>query len=124
MNYKKAQKILRGKATKKVANNTYLVWTSSYIYLLFHETAILYFYVDKIVYNTGGYFTNTTKDRLNRFGLQSIKIYKQDFSWYFTYRGKQIVFLNGMIFDYNGTYLNGTYLTIDGKPVNLNKKED
>lgn len=107
MDYKKAQKILNGKTTKKVANNTYLIlWTPSHIYLQFHETAILYFYVNKIVYNTGGYFTNTTKDRLNRFGLQSIKIYKQDFSWYFTYRGKQMPFIKGMSFDYNGTYLN------------------
>jgi hypothetical protein len=106
MDYKKAQKILNGKTTKKVANNTYLIWTFSCICLVFHKTIILSFYENKILYNTGGYFTNSTKDRLNRFGLQSIKIYKQDFSWYFTYRGKQMVFLNGMIFNYNGTYLN------------------
>jgi hypothetical protein len=53
-------------------HNTYAVYVSvpnevSYVSIVLHSTAVVRFYADgRIVLNTGGWQTVTTKDRLNR----------------------------------------------------------
>jgi hypothetical protein len=48
-------------------NNTYAVDVGDYVSILLHQTAVIRFYPDgRIVLNTGGWQTVTTKDRLNR----------------------------------------------------------
>jgi hypothetical protein len=67
----------RCKERRKIANNTWLERRDDNIAVRLHNTDILLFKPDGFVmYDSGGWLTVTTKDRMNRFGpinLSSIK---------------------------------------------------
>jgi len=68
MNYKEVESKLQGRnnLTRKQANNTYLVRCNGYLALRYHSTDVVKFYSDgKIVLDNGGWFTSTTKERIN-----------------------------------------------------------
>lgn len=48
--------------------------------LLLHGNTIAYMDETKILISNCGYFTNTTKERLN--GLNGVNIVQKDFNWY------------------------------------------
>ena len=69
MNYQAANALLGNRDRRKVANNTYLIRRDEEIGLILHDTEIITWdWSGSVRYNTGGWNTVTTKNRLNRFG--------------------------------------------------------
>lgn len=73
MDYAKAKTMLASarskEAGKPIANNTRLFEVEGGIAVRLHNTDILTFAPDgRVTYNSGGWRTNTTKDRMNTFG--------------------------------------------------------
>lgn len=70
MDYQTANAQLRGRDRRKIANNTFLVRRSSNaIALRLHATDVLTFHEDgRVVYDSGGWLTVTTKARMNAYG--------------------------------------------------------
>lgn len=78
---------LKGRTRRKVAHNTYLevrrtVDQHGYdeIALRFHNTDIVTYRAEGMYLDNGGWYTATTKDRLNRF--TPFNFYQRDFDWY------------------------------------------
>ena len=65
--YQEAKNMFENSRKRKLANNTYLEKIDNHYGLRLHNTVIIEYYPDKIVLNTNGYFTQTTKARLNEF---------------------------------------------------------
>lgn len=61
----------------------------------YHATDVVKFNQEKIILNSGGWHTNTTKTRINQaanqFGLD-FRVYAKDFIWYIDYDGKTLEF--------------------------------
>ena len=62
-----------------------------------YNTDIVSVYKHEIVLYTGGYFTSTTKNRMNQTSNQfnlGFKVYQKDLAWYVDYKGETIPFKN------------------------------
>jgi hypothetical protein len=75
----------RNAMTRKVGNNTYLHVPEGWqygdaVYLKLHATDILTFTPDHVTYNSGGWQTSTTKERLNAYG--PVRISQRSHVWY------------------------------------------
>jgi len=103
INYDDASRMLGNKEKKKLENNTYLVKTNDGYGIKLHNTVV----VELLPHNlfslhTGGYYTNTTKDRINKFA--PVRVYSEKGDWYFGGWDKKtrIAFNDGMIVDDQG----------------------
>ena len=68
--------------------------------VIYHNTAVVQFNRDKIILNSDGWETATTKTRMNQASYQyslGFDVYQVDFSWYVNYKGETIPFTDGMI---------------------------
>ncbi len=87
--YSKAQSALaKGKPKgerKKIANNTYLIQRDGYMAVRLHNTDVVDIYLDKLVLRTGGWMTNTTKERINRYLPVGWSLYTDRRIWYLSY---------------------------------------
>jgi hypothetical protein len=108
MDYAKADALLQGrcKARRKVANNTYLERRQEgVIALKLHATDVLTFIQafdalpERVKYDTGGWRTVTTKERLNRFGAAGVYVSSNRGIWYASGEASVVVFNEGMIWD-------------------------
>lgn len=72
------------KNARKIANNTLEIIREGQRVIRFHDTDILIFdeTSNTVELFNGGFFTATTKDRLNQFAGGSFLIYQRDFKWY------------------------------------------
>jgi hypothetical protein len=101
MDYATAVRLLEGRDSKKVANNTYLERGVSSIGLRLHQTTILRYCEDgSVEYDSGGWRTMTTRERMDRFG--PLAIYTVRGVWYVArdHRRSEIplgVFADGMV---------------------------
>lgn len=67
--YKELKQLLGNRNSRKVKNNTYLVNYMGDMCILLHNTHILSFTPNGWVqYNTGGWYSDTTKKRMSSFG--------------------------------------------------------
>ena len=70
--------------------------------VVYHSTAVVQFNNDKIILNSGGWDTRTTKSRMNQasnqYGL-GYEVYQVNYSSYVDYNGETIPFEDGMILD-------------------------
>lgn len=67
--YEAAAEMLGKRESRKVANNTYLQRRGEQVIALkLHKTDILLYTPGRVTYNTGGWQTYVTKDRMNKFG--------------------------------------------------------
>jgi len=84
MNYETLNNLLVGRCAnrKKLAHNTYAKRRGSYaIAVRLHNTDIILFSKDGTIrYNTNGWRTVTTKERLNRFG--PVGVYQRNYEWF------------------------------------------
>jgi hypothetical protein len=66
----------------------------------YHATDVVSFNADVIVLRSGGWHTNTTKNRMmqasHQFGL-GFSVWQKDFAWYVDYRGHTRDFTDGMV---------------------------
>ena len=66
---------------RKLSNNTYLVVRDDGGYgVKLHDTEVVIHYKDKIVLNSGGWRTVTTKERMNSFS--PFCVYQKDYQWF------------------------------------------
>jgi len=115
MAYDYVKKMLyRGK--RKVANNTYLTLVDGdelnpeFIEMRLHGNLIAEFHKDHLILYSAGWYTSTTKHRLNMaLALAGINetIYQHDYCWYYgcyykldKAEGKLTTFRDGMIINY------------------------
>ena len=92
--FKQAPAEIEGKA-KLVARNTFQYLTpDGWLITRLHLTDIIKEKGKDIILNTGGWFTVTTKDRINRFA--PCYVYSKKGIWYVDHKGNTFPFYNGM----------------------------
>ncbi len=76
---------------------TNVICTNGLISVAYHNTVVVHADEKKIILDTGGYKTLTTKTRMNQasnqFGL-GYQVFQRDFDWIVSYKGKEIPFKN------------------------------
>ena len=92
---------LKGKDSKKLENNTYLVKVDAEtLGVKLHNTIVVYIFKSgNYQYDTGGWRTVTTKDRINRYG--PARVHQENNIWYIG----NGVFEDGVRLDSNGKVL-------------------
>lgn len=81
MNTYKKLKELSKTRKRKLANNTYLVVRDDGgLGIRLHNTEVVIHYKDKIILNTNGWYTNTTKSRIHEFS--PFNIYQRNYEWF------------------------------------------
>jgi len=84
---------VRHKFNRKVA--TRIEQEDGMTKIYYHETPVVSFNADKIVLDSGGWRTVTTKRRMNEvsreFGLD-FDVSQRDFRWFVTHKGKEVPF--------------------------------
>jgi len=73
-----------------------------YTIVTYHQTQVVKVNDAKIILNSGGWRTNTTKTRMNQtanqFGL-GFQVYQKDFEWFVDFNGKVHEFTDNMVLD-------------------------
>ena len=105
---------------RKIANNTYLCLTPiietdgstiEAILMTLHCNTVAAFYQDHLELYSTGWYTTTTKVRLNlalelaniKYGITYKHIYQEDYQWYYgNYHKTDPRFYDGMKIDYTG----------------------
>lgn len=96
--YSKANKSLGDSRSKVIGNNTKLVRKGGDIAVELHGNEIIRFLENKrvAVLRDGGYRSNTTKDRLNRYTPSDFSVFQRDYEWYAKRGDEKRPFENGM----------------------------
>jgi len=84
--YFSAESVLNGRRERKIGNNTWLIHDTDSICVKYHSTIIARFRVNgTATYNSGGWQTYTTKDRLNQLLPKPWRLYQKKHVWYLVY---------------------------------------
>lgn len=68
--------------------------------VVYHTTPVVQFNDNEIILNTGGWFTNTTKTRMNQTSNQfdlGYRVYQKNYEWFVEYKNKTIPFENDQV---------------------------
>lgn len=100
MTYAEAVKSVRGKTnrdSRKVGNNTYAeILSDGSVGIRLHSTYVVKIHEDgTYTLNSGGWQTNTTKDRINTYS--PVRVYQHKFEWYVRLNNKEYPFIDGMV---------------------------
>jgi hypothetical protein len=121
-NIKDAQLQGRNIQSRKIANNTYLLRQGDDIVLRLHETNVITYKSNgDIILNSGGWFTSTTKDRINSGILPYFTLVQNKSIWYLVKR------LNGDTYDGNNTryrFKDGITIKWTGKVINADNMKN
>lgn len=92
----------RGQDCRKAENNTWIVRRGpECIAVRLHQTDVVLIYSDgRWVLRTGGYQTNTTKDRINRYSPAGL--YQKRRAWFLDGAGGRTPFADGIMVDAAG----------------------
>ena len=71
-------------------------YINGYKTIRLYATDILQFKKDKIILNSGGYKTTTTKARINQFLPCNIRVCQKNYTWYIDNNGKTLEFIDGI----------------------------
>lgn len=83
MTYLSALTKLGKRDRRKIGHNTYLVRGDGYVDVVFHTTTVIRYGADgSVIYNSGGWQTKTTKECLNHWGVDRVRVYQKDTVWY------------------------------------------
>jgi len=80
------QKIGKSKM-QKVDNNTYKIDTDTGYKIRLHDTDIIEYNDNKIILNSGGYQTKTTRDRINKYLPAEYHLSQKNFEWFILDKG-------------------------------------
>jgi len=110
--------------SKKIGNNTYeIIYKNGDKSIRLHYTDILTFKNNgEIILNSGGWNTNTTKDRLNHYLPSNMFIYQKNFIWYLRINDKDYLFKDNMRIK-NDKVLNYKNPDKEVKKINKLKKD-
>mgnify|MGYP005834018917 FL=1 len=79
-NYSKLKELAKTRK-RKLANNTYLtVREDGGFGIKLHDTEVVIHYPDRVVLDSGGWLTVTTKARMNEF--TDLRIYQDSYDWF------------------------------------------
>ena len=103
-------------------------------YVIYHSTAVVKFYdkgkTERIILNSGGWETKTTKDRMNQTAQEynlNYSVYQKDYIWYVNYGNKIYQFQDKMQlkFTYGDSVALDTYdvLNADNEQLKADEKE-
>lgn len=84
------------------SHKTSVFTENSVLKVCYHNTIVVEVTDDSIVLRCGGYYTNTTKRRMNQASRQyglGIHVYQVNYDWYVGYNGKVLPFEDGMIIE-------------------------
>jgi hypothetical protein len=74
-------------------HETSIYTSNGYICVKYHNTEVVRFNHERIVLNSNGWSTHTTKVRMNQasnqYGL-GYKVYQRDYDWYIDFKGQTI----------------------------------
>jgi hypothetical protein len=120
--YKKAR-TFKGEKRKKLERNTYLLKEGEDYCVRLHQTIVVRIQPDNTcILNSGGWFTPTTKDRINRFSPKEIGLSQSNKVWYLN-NGSE--YFDGIIVTENGQVINPLPIehteNLDKKRKQLNK---
>ena len=91
---KMVQQYKIGKVNTKVYNK------NGFFCVKYHSTEIIKFNKDMIILNSGGWYTNTTKNRINQTCNQydlCLNVFQKAYDWFVEYNNKIIPFKDNMI---------------------------
>ena len=80
-------------------------------YVQYHETDVVMFDDRFIILDSGGWFTSTTKRRMNEAASQfslGYTVFQKDFEWFVEYQGDTIEFIDQMVLVRKKEANNGT----------------
>lgn len=79
-NYSKLKELAKTRK-RKLANNTYLtIREDGGFGIKLHDTEVVIHYPDRVVLDSGGWLTVTTKSRMNEF--TDLRIYQDNYDWF------------------------------------------
>lgn len=74
----------------------------SFMKVIYHDTIVVKWDEVKIILNSGGWRTNTTKTRMmqasNQYNL-GYQVFQKDFEWYVIHKGQVRLFVDGIILE-------------------------
>ena len=74
------------------------VWSNdNFTFVQYHDTRVVTFNDNIIILNTGGYFSSTTKTRMNQTSNQfdlGYKVYQKNFEWFVDFKDETFEFTN------------------------------
>lgn len=68
-----------------------------YIEIWYYQTPVVTWYRDKIILNTGGWYTATTKSRMNTFLPTGYRVYQKHFYWWINTPTGKVPFLTNTL---------------------------
>lgn len=74
----------------------------NYTRIVYHGTTVVKFNASKIILDSGGWTTQTTKTRMNQASSQynlGFHVYQKDYEWFVEYKGQTLDFTDGMVLD-------------------------
>jgi hypothetical protein len=109
MNYTTAKEKLGTRDSRKLCNNTYLQRRADgTIAVKLHATDVLIFRPDDSVeYQTGGWHTVTTKERMNNYGADGRWIWQDKGIWTIGTRDKRVLYKDGVVITKRGRIIGG-----------------
>jgi len=124
MNYTTAKQKLGTRDSRKLCNNTYLQRRADgNIAAKLHGTDVLTFKPDgSVVYNTGGWRTNTTIDRVNGYGADGRWIWRDKGVWTIGNRDKRVLYKDGVTITKRGRIIGGGTLRESKAALKLKKQ--
>ena len=89
--YADASSFLGGKISRRIAHNTTVRNIDGTIALIYHSTAVVEFHADgRILLNSGGWLTVTTKQRINEVLPSPYRVYQKSHEWFLYDRARDI----------------------------------
>lgn len=116
LTYATCEEILAKRESKKLANNTYLYRRDDVFCVKLHNTDVITIHGDNTqTLDSGGYFSKTTKDRLNTFSNASI--FQKRGLWFIEQDGAEVAFFDGAKVDGFGNLVPGEVSAPDVKEL-------
>jgi hypothetical protein len=99
MNHAQAVSMVHGKRNatrRKVGNNTYAeILHDGSVGIMLHSTYVVTIHADDTyTLRTGGWYTPTTKDRMNQYS--AARVYQEKGEWYVRSNGRVFPYIEGM----------------------------
>jgi hypothetical protein len=89
----------------KNSHNTKVTKSGTCTIVRYHKTDIVQFSANVIVLQNGGWFTPTTKKKMNRASQEfnlGFFVFQRDFTWYVTFQCRDMEYYNGMVLNRRG----------------------
>lgn len=109
---------------RRIDNNTIEYYQGNIRKIRLHRTDIIEFHENFIVLNSGGWKTNTTKDRINEYCKFGNRIWQEKGIWTVSnsFSQKSAIFFDGIKISYNGDFLNAENAPSKSDIIALSKK--